>query len=153
VIPSSRAPRPVAAHYRRSRDDEDDSGHRRSPARHAEQRHSRGRGKRPGDQHSEHNKPDHHLAGVALELPQIEAKARVVKDDRHRQGHQRLECWPEQPLRVDVCSQRAGDETCRQQHNDRGNTQPAGQHLRADGEHEDQADADQHLVCRHVSFP
>ena len=43
----------------------------------------------------------------------------------------------------------ARDETSRQQHNQRGYSQPAGQHPGAAREH-DQADADQGLVCRHA---
>jgi hypothetical protein len=36
-----------------------------------------------------------------------------------------------------------------QQDDERGNAQPAGQHLRADGQHEKQAGTYENLVCRH----
>lgn len=67
----------------RSRYDEDNSEHHRGAARHAEQRRSHGCGERPGDQHADDDQPDHHLADVALELPQVEGQAGVIKDDRH----------------------------------------------------------------------
>ena len=140
------------AHDGRSGDDQDDSEHHRRAPRHSEQRRRQSGGDRPGDQHPEHDQADHHLAGVALKLPQVEAQAGVIEDDCHRQGHQWLERRPEQALRVNVHCQRARDKTGRQQHNDRRNAQPAGQHLGANGEHENQADTDQDLVCRHVSL-
>ena len=100
----------------------------------------------------EDDQPDDHPADVALELPQVEAQAGVVQDDGHGQGHQRLEGGPEQSLRVDVGSQRTRDETDRQQHDDRGNAQAAGQYLGADREDENQADASQDLVGRHAAL-
>jgi hypothetical protein len=56
---------------------------------------------------------------------QVQAKPGVVEDDRDRQRHQRLERCAEQPSRVDVVRQRAGDEARREQDNQRGNVQPA----------------------------
>jgi hypothetical protein len=46
-----------------------------------------------------------------LSFPHVEAQARVVEDDGHRQGYQRLEGRPEQVLRVDVASPCTGGET------------------------------------------
>jgi len=85
-------------------------------------------------------------------LPHAEAQARVVEDDGHRQGHQRLEGRPEQVLRVDVAGQCTRDETGRQQHNDRGNAEAARQNLGPGGECENQADPDQNLVCCHAGL-
>jgi hypothetical protein len=49
----------------------------------------------------------------------------------------------------------AGDEHAAeagwQQHDERGDAQPAGEHLRSHSEDEDQADPEENLVCRHVS--
>jgi len=89
---------------------------------------------------------------MALELAQLEAQARVVEDNRHRQGHQRLERRPEQVLRVDIRRQCARDEAGRQQHDEGGNAQPAGQYLRAAREQENQAHSDEDLVCRHAGL-
>ena len=83
---------------------------------------------------------------------QVQAQARVVQDDRHRQGHQRLERGPEQLVRIDVGSQGARDETDRQQHDDGRDAQPAGQYLGAHGEHENQAHTDQDLASGHPSL-
>jgi hypothetical protein len=63
-----------------------------------------------------------------------------------------LERGPEQPLRVDVGRQGARDETGRQQDDDRRDAQPACQHLGADREYDDKANANQDLVCRHASL-
>ena len=52
-----------------------------------------------------------------------------------------------------VGGQGARDETGRQQHDDRRDAQPARQYLGADREHEDKANADQDLVCRHATLP
>jgi hypothetical protein len=107
-------------------------------------------GDHPGDQHAQDDQADHHPADVAPELPQVQTQARVIKNDGHGQGHQRLERGPQQPLGVDVGRQGTRDETGRQQHDERRNVQPGCQYLGADGEHENQANAGQDLVGRHA---
>jgi hypothetical protein len=69
-----------------------------------------------------------------------------------RTPHQRLERRSEQVLRVDVGRQGARDEAGRQQEEERGNAQPAGQHLGADREKNNEAESDQDLCGRHASL-
>jgi hypothetical protein len=59
---------------------------------------------------------------------------------------------PSRSCGVDVAGQCTGGETGRQQHNDRGNVQAAGQDLGPGGECENQADPDQNLVCCHAGL-
>src|SRR5262249_27302382 len=77
----------------------------------------------------------------------------VVEDHRDRQRDQRLESRPQQPLRVDIGSERARGEADRQQDDQRRDPQLAGQHLRSDRQHQDQAYPEQHLLGRHRPPP
>ena len=70
------------------------------PLRRPDETQQRAHDRRPGD--DQDDQADHDHADVALELPQVEAQACVVEDDRHGQGHERLERGPEQLVRVDI---------------------------------------------------
>jgi hypothetical protein len=110
------------------------------------------RGQHPGDEYPEDDQADHHLAGVTPQFAQIQPQARVIQDDRHRQGHQWLERRSKQVLWIDVARQRARDETGGQQEDERGNAQPAGKHLRADREQNNKSESDQDLCVCHASL-
>jgi hypothetical protein len=142
--PASRWP----SHHRRPGHHQDRAGHHRGPGGHAQQQNRGHRAKRQG-----HRDPrvislitTRRCARAASAGP---GQPGVVKDDRHRQRHQRLERRAQQRLRVDVGGKRPSDEAGRRQDDDRGHPQLAREHLRTRRKHGDQAHPEQDLVCRH----
>ena len=95
-------------YYRRPGHHQDGARHQRRPRGHSQQQRREHRRERPGDRDSPGDQPDHHAAGVPAQLAELQPEPGVVKDDGHRQRHQRLECRPEQLVRVNI----AGDRAC-----------------------------------------
>ncbi len=136
----------------RARHHQDGPGHYGRLPGHAQQQAGEHGPEGQGDGHAHHDQPDDDPPRMPPQLPQIQRHARVVEDDRHRQRDQRLERGPQQPLGVDVGGDRSRGEAGRQQEDDGGDPQAAGQHLRSDREGENKADSEQDLVGRHGSF-
>jgi hypothetical protein len=142
------------AHHRRPGHHQDRARHQRRPGRHAQQRGGQHRGERHRDRHPPDHQAGYHAAGPPGHLAPLQRQAGVIKDHRHRERDQRLERRPQQMLRIDVGGQRARGEACREQDDQRRDTQPARQHLRAHREHQDQAYPEQDLVGAHrLPFP
>ena len=136
-------------YHRRPGHHQDRASHQRRPARHAQQRAGQHRGERHRDRHPPDHQAGHHPAGAPLHLAPLQRQAGVIQDHRHRERDQRLERRAQQALRVDVGGERARDEACREQDDQRRDAQPARQHLRAHREHQDQSDPGQDLVGGH----
>lgn len=86
---------------------------------------------------------------MATQVTQTESESRVIEDHRHGERDERRERRTEQPVRIHVTGRRAGGEADRQQDDQRGQPQPGGEHLRADGEQGDQTEAQKVLLRRH----
>ena len=132
---------------------EDRADHQRGLGGHAQQETGEHGAERPGDRYPHDDQTADHPAGVPAQLRLLQRQAGVIQDHRHGQRHQRLEGRAEQPLGVDVAGGRARDEARRQQDDQRRDAQPVGQHLRADGQHEDEAHPEQDLVSGHCAAP
>jgi hypothetical protein len=137
------------AHHRRPRHHQDRAEHERRPGRHAQQRGGEHSSEGERDRHPDVDQAGDHAAGPPAQLSELQRQAGVIQDHRHRERDQRLERLPQQPLRINVGGQGARDETCREQDDQRRDTQPARQHLRAHREHQNQAHPEQDLVSAH----